>query len=271
MLEHTVTNDVFLRYCLVASRCLERYCVKVIDLVWLQNYHWTNSTKDCWVSKRNHWLFNMVVRQYEGVNLNRGDKWRQWSKWQLQQRETDSLNLNCSSNSSCFLSFCSCSRSKRERGSYSSSGASEGNTNNTHIHSSMYWGGLFDKNKQLHAVPPLALEVVCQLLGFVPSGSSGFLTFSHSSCLFFLRSSSSASVTNFLLRSVPPPAITTSTHTHTSTHTLILSITPLEYVDCIQHGNTFAANHKINTWGLDWLERAGIGLTLAVIFTHYKW
>lgn len=47
-------------------------------------------------------------------------------KADLLQRETDSLNLNCSSYSSCFLSFCSCSRSKRDRGSYSSSGASDG-------------------------------------------------------------------------------------------------------------------------------------------------
>lgn len=50
---------------------------------------------------------------------------------------------------------------------------------------------------------------------FLPSGSSGFLIFSHSSCLFFLLSSSSASDTNFLLRSTPvpsAPSITTAQH-----------------------------------------------------------
>lgn len=38
----------------------------------------------------------------------------------------------------------------------------------------------------------------------VPSGSSGFRTFSHSSCRIFRFSSSSDSDTNFLLRSTPP-------------------------------------------------------------------
>lgn len=49
----------------------------------------------------------------------------------------------------------------------------------------------------------------------LPSGSSGFLTFSHSSCLFFLLSSSSDSDTNFLLRSTPAPpspAMTAALH-----------------------------------------------------------
>lgn len=49
-----------------------------------------------------------------------------------------------------------------------------------------------------------------QLEAHVPSGSSGFRTFSHSSCLLLRRSSSSASVTNlFLITRLPssPPSI----------------------------------------------------------------
>lgn len=127
------------------------------------------------------------------------------------QRDKNPLNLNCSSYSSCFLSFCSCSRSKRERGSYSSSGASEKHTNK--------W--MF---AQLYVCQRFGAFWICeQMYVCLPSGSSGFLTFSHSSCLFFLFSSSSASDTNFLLRSTPaapPPAITTAKHT---TNMLFLS------------------------------------------------
>lgn len=154
----------------------------------------------------------------------------------LQQRQSNLLNLNCSSNSSCFFSFCSCSRSKRERGSYSSSGASDNDTNfacsikpwmiryflfcfshiifvNTEIiHTHVY-------KIYVHIGINIYLCVLTiydgiinwtKLMQFLLSGSSGFRTFSHSSCLFCLLLSSSASETNFLLRSTPaspPPAI----------------------------------------------------------------
>lgn len=132
----------------------------------------------------------------------------------------NSLNLNCSSYSSCFLSFCSCSRSKRDRGSYSSSGAS-GQSGRRQIP----WNTgrcYFD----------LWLNLSAWVYGSLPSGSSGFLTFSHSSCRFFLFSSSSVSDTNFLLRSMlvaPPPAITNFTKdTNTVVHRLNLTWTCID-------------------------------------------